>query len=81
MPCLLSAPDGKVIWVKVLATAATSKDFFCMSHGDLNFAEEQGENYHIFRVSGAGGPKPQLIRVVNPVKMWKAGKIAVCVLL
>lgn len=70
-----------MIYVEVKATAATTKDFFYMSHAELKFAEEQGENYHIFRVSGVGGPNPQLMRVVDPVKMWKAGKIAVCVLL
>lgn len=70
-----------MIFVEVKSSAAQAKDFFLMSHPELKFAEEQKEKYHVCRVSGAGGPSPSLVRVVDPIAKWIAKQISVCLLL
>lgn len=73
-------------FVEVKASSAVGKAAFEMSHGELAFAEQAGQRFHIFRVTGAaagagadGGGGVQVALVTDPVALWRSGRLAVCV--
>ncbi len=53
------------------------KAHFEISHKEWLFAQTQSSSFHIYRVFGAGKPKPVLARIVNPYAQWRGHKVGV----
>lgn len=67
-------------YLEVKASRDAQKQLFELSQRELQFAAEQGDRYHILRVTGVGG-SPSLERLVDPVKLWSEKVIRLCVVL
>jgi hypothetical protein len=70
-------PPGMQLFVEVKSTRRVDKRFFEMSKAELDFADGQGDGYHVVRVAGVGTAQPQLSRVVNPTLLWRLGHVKV----
>lgn len=53
------------------SSTSASKELFEISLAELQFAEEQGDRYMLYRVMGAGGPNPSMVTLRNPVRLLR----------
>lgn len=79
-PCRSIADDALVAYVEVKTSSSRTKDMFEISRNELTFAEAQGDRYHVYRVAGAGSANPSVMRLVDPVALWQAKVISLCIL-
>jgi hypothetical protein len=75
-----AASGAVVCFVEVKSSRDAARQFFQMSHQELDFAAQQGDRYHILRVRGVSG-SPSLERLINPVRLWRQQAVRVCVVL
>lgn len=71
----LRGPDGTEQFIEVKSSLAYSKNFFEMSHQELDMARRLGNQYSLYRVTGVGSASPTLLRIMNPIQKWAAGQI------
>lgn len=76
LPC--RDPHGNDIFIEVKASAIRGRNIFQFSIQELKFAEAQGNNLHVYRVSGIGSASPTLTRLINPVQLSKLKLISLC---
>ena len=53
------------VYIEVKSTAANEKELVSISWSQLKFAEDQGENFHLYRVYSAGRPQSHLCMLSN----------------
>ena len=53
------------VYIEVKSTASSSKELVAISWKELKFAEKEGDNFHLYRVYGAGMSSPQLLWLEN----------------
>lgn len=64
------------IFIEVKSTKTDSKDWFEMSRKQWEFAQEKGDNYHVYRVYNAGiKQQVQCGIIINPAKLWREGRL------
>ena len=63
------------IYIEVKSTAANEKELVSISWSQLKFAEDQGENFHLYRVYSAGRPQSRLSMLSNLYSYIKAHHI------
>jgi len=64
-------------FIEVKATPSTTKETFQLSENEWSFMQEKGDRYWIYRVYGAGGKKPKVVKIQNPASYIKEGKLKV----
>lgn len=61
--------DGQVkvrcVYIEVKSTSAREKELVSISMNQLKFAEDQGEDFHLYRVYSAGRPRSRLCMLEN----------------
>ena len=55
----------RCVYIEVKSTAASEKELVSMSMNQLKFAEDHGENFHLYRVYSAGRPQSRLCMLEN----------------
>lgn len=57
--------DSPMVYIEVKSTASSSKDIVAFSWGELKFAEQENEGYHLYRVYHVGTTTPRLCQLQN----------------
>ncbi|KXZ46648.1 hypothetical protein GPECTOR_41g612 [Gonium pectorale] len=71
--------DESTTYIEVKTSTSNTKDLFEISLAELRFAEDQGSQYVLYRVRGAGGPNPVIVRHENPVNALRKHSITLCI--
>eukprot|EP01064_Diplonema_japonicum_P036761 TRINITY_DN8385_c0_g1_i3.p1 TRINITY_DN8385_c0_g1~~TRINITY_DN8385_c0_g1_i3.p1 ORF type:complete len:2757 (+),score=715.58 TRINITY_DN8385_c0_g1_i3:987-9257(+) len=66
-----------VVYIEVKTTVANAKMFFSVTHRELQFAQIQGSNFHIYRVFAAGSSNARITIIKDPIGEVRRGAIAV----
>eukprot|EP01062_Namystynia_karyoxenos_P043159 TRINITY_DN3159_c1_g1_i3.p1 TRINITY_DN3159_c1_g1~~TRINITY_DN3159_c1_g1_i3.p1 ORF type:complete len:3805 (+),score=1311.45 TRINITY_DN3159_c1_g1_i3:71-11485(+) len=74
---VLKAPDAADIYIEVKATVLDSKRTFEMSHRELQFAQLNGDRFHIYRVFSAGTNRARILVVQDPCQEILMGTLMV----
>lgn len=69
-PCLL----------QVKSSASGSKDVIDITPKELAFASEHGCHYWLYRVVGAGGASPAIVRLRDPADMLRRKQLSLCLI-
>ncbi|PNH09659.1 hypothetical protein TSOC_003664 [Tetrabaena socialis] len=77
----ISHADDTTTYIEVKASASKTKDLFEISLPELRFAEEQGARYELYRVRGAGGPSPIIVRLGDPISLLRRRAVSLCLAL
>jgi hypothetical protein len=72
---IIVTENGNPEYVEVKSTKTDRKEWFDLSRKQWEFANEKGNNYHIYRVYNAGKKDARLCDIPNPTKLWLDGKI------
>mmetsp|Transcript_7722 Transcript_7722/g.20580 ORF Transcript_7722/g.20580 Transcript_7722/m.20580 type:complete len:126 (-) Transcript_7722:263-640(-) len=67
-------------YVEVKSSAWHSKDAFEVSPAEMRWAQHHGPAYTVFRVSGASTSNPSLVRLTDPIALWQAKAISLCLI-
>ena len=67
--------NGEEIFIEVKSTKEYDKAWFSVSKDQWRLMEEKGDNFYIYRVYGAGRKDAKILKIRNPAKLWKEGKI------
>lgn len=62
-------------YIEVKSTKADAKDWFEVSRRQWELAQEEGDNFHIYRIYNAGTNKAKLVDIPNPSKLWEEGDL------
>jgi hypothetical protein len=76
--------DGEpsVSYVEVKCTLSKNKEVFEISSQQVGFAQDQKENYHLYRVFGAGDPdNVKLIRISNLGQRLDQKQVRLCMVI
>jgi hypothetical protein len=66
---------GVLYYIEVKSTKTSRKDWFDVSKDQWEFMQEMEDRFFIYRVYGAGTKSPRLLKIRNPAKLWREGKI------
>lgn len=68
---------NKEIFIEVKSTITDAKEWFDISRKQWEFAQEKGDNFHIYHVYNAGSMKnAKFVDIQNPVRLWQEGKLS-----
>eukprot|EP00919_Chromeraceae_sp_WS-2016_P035494 GHVR01084157.1.p1 GENE.GHVR01084157.1~~GHVR01084157.1.p1 ORF type:complete len:598 (+),score=159.06 GHVR01084157.1:254-2047(+) len=70
------AETSEELFVEVKTTASDDRSMFKMSHDEWKFADNQRQNYEVYRVFGVGTKKPKVYHIGNPVLKWRRQQLA-----
>nr|PIM02290.1 hypothetical protein TGCOUG_304720 [Toxoplasma gondii COUG] len=76
-----SSTPPESIYIEVKSTSSQSKSFFEVSHKEWQFAQQHGDQFHIYRVLDVGSEQPRILRIVNPYRQWRENRIGICIAL
>ncbi|KAG1677378.1 hypothetical protein FOA52_010757 [Chlamydomonas sp. UWO 241] len=68
-------------YIEVKASALSDKALFEFSHNEFLFAQQAGDDYHIYRVLSAGRADARIVRIVNPYLQFRTQRIGLCITL
>ncbi|KAG1677383.1 hypothetical protein FOA52_010763 [Chlamydomonas sp. UWO 241] len=68
-------------YVEVKASALSDKALFEFSHNEFLFAQQAGDDYHIYRVLSAWRADARIVRIVNPYLQFRTQRIGLCITL
>jgi hypothetical protein len=68
-------------YIEVKASALGDKALFEFSHNEFLFAQQAGDDYHIYRVLSAGSADARIVRIVNPYLQFRTQRIGLCLAL
>lgn len=74
-------PTCSVTYAEVKATSTGDKSYFEISHREWIFAQQEGDRYEIYRVTGVGSQQPRVKRIVNPYLQWRSQRVGICLAL
>lgn len=67
---------GGYEYFEVKSTETTDKEWFQLSRRQWEFAQQQGDRFHIYRVYGAGTTDPpNPVDIKNPFRLWEQGHL------
>eukprot|EP00659_Diplonema_papillatum_P009397 gene9397-14574_t len=66
-----------VTYIEVKATAAVAKMFFQFTYREMQFAQANGQSFHVYRVFSAGTDAARIMVIRNPIAELKKGTISV----
>ena len=64
--------EGRCVYIEVKSTASDKKDIVAISWNQLKFAENNGDNFHLYRVYSAGQVNSHLCMLENLYKYIKS---------
>jgi hypothetical protein len=68
---------NKEIFIEVKSTITDAKEWFDISRKQWEFAQEKGDNFHIYHVYNAGSMKnAKFVDIKNPFRLWQEGKLS-----
>ena len=74
--------ESEIIYVEVKATRSHHKQMFEISPNEIQFALDQKENYHLFRVFNAGDPeRVRIAKIVNVRDQLEKKTVKLCMMI
>merc|ERR1719378_11199 len=74
--------ESETVYVEVKATRSSQKQLFEISPNEVQFALDQKEHYHLFRVFNAGNPeRVRIAKIVNVCDQLDKKSVKLCMMI